>query len=392
MARGPIGRPRHSRVVYDLRERVKELTAIIRTSRLLQDSTRPIADVINEIALMLPQGWQYPEVTAVRIVLGDESYSSLNFTPTAWRQRAAIVTSGGECGWIEVFYLEPRPQESEGPFMIEERDLLNVVAEMLGSYVERRRTDEALKRAHDDLEARVEDRTRRIREYQDQLRTLTMQLSSIEERERRRIAVELHDQIGQSLAVIKIRLGALAMQTETPEIALELNAIRELTEDAIRFTRSLMTELSPPALYELSCAAAIEWLADQVREKYGLAIGLSDDGRSKNLGDDTRAAVFKSVRELLMNVVKHAHARDVQISMNRDGMWMRVEVRDDGVGFDPENRAALAGNGGFGLLSIRERMGHVGGSFRIDSTPGQGTRAVLIAPLLESLEGADHVS
>lgn len=368
------------RTLHDLQERVKELTALIRTTRMLQNQSKSVSNIVSEIALMLPQAWQYPEVTAVRIIIGEDVFASLNFTPTAWCQRALIMASDTEVGRIEVFYLEPRPHESEGPFMIEERDLLNVIAEMLGSFLDRRKAEADLMTAREELERRVEDRTRRIREYQEQLRTLTAEMALVEERERRKIAVELHDQIGQTLALIKIRLGSLATQAIAVDIADELNAVRSLTEDAIQFTRSLMTELSPPVLYELGCVAAMEWLVDQVREKYGLEIRFVDDGMPKFVDDRSKIALFKSARELLMNVVKHAGATTVWLRMRCDGQTVTVEVQDDGVGFDPSTCFSDGSSGGFGLLSIRERMHHVGGTFTTESSPGAGTTMIITVP------------
>jgi len=218
--------------------------------------------------------------------------------------------------------------------------------------------------------------------YQEHLRSLASELSLIEERERRRIATFLHDDIGQTLAISKIKLGALkksAAFSKSPTAVEELN---ELIEKAVQNTRSLTFELSPPVLYELGFEAAVEWLAEKFQGEHGIEISFETDRQPKPLDDDVRIVLFQGVRELLMNVVKHAHASRASITIWRNGKNIEIEVEDNGVGFHySEIDNNVVKTTGFGLFSIRERLDHLGGQFQIQSNAGHGSRLTLVAPL-----------
>jgi PAS domain S-box-containing protein len=234
--------------------------------------------------------------------------------------------------------------------------------------------------------------------YQEQLRSLASQLSLAEERLRRRIATELHDHISQNLAISKIKLESLTDPAK-PDLAKSLNEVIDLLAQTIDVTRSLTFEVSPPVLYELGFEAAVGWLARQTKQRFGLEVEFTDDGKSKPLDTDIRVLLFQAVRELLVNVVKHAKAGKAKVTtarltgsgpgLRRDVSsggrdHIRITVEDDGVGFDVSSTSTNAGDyskGGFGLFNIRERLDHIGGSVDIRSRPGHGTRVTLIAPI-----------
>ena len=223
---------------------------------------------------------------------------------------------------------------------------------------------------------------KRIRTYQERLRSLASQLSLTEERERRDIATTLHDRVGQTLAICKIKLGPLRKSASSTDLAEPLEEIHQYIEDIIRNTRSLTFELSSPILYQLGLEAAMEWLTEQAWERDGIPSKFREDGQPKPLDDDMRVLLFQAVRELLVNVAKHAQAQSVEVAMQRDGNNVQIIVEDDGVGFD----AFPIGSHwseikGFGLFSIRERLDHLGGQLKIVSKPGHGTRVTLVAPL-----------
>ena len=222
----------------------------------------------------------------------------------------------------------------------------------------------------------------RLLTYQARLRSLASQLSLTEERERRRIAMALHDRVGQTLAISKMKLGALRQLASSTELAEPLDEIHEFIEEIIRDTRSLTFELSSPILYQLGLEAALEWLAEQTQNRHGILSYFEDDGQPKPLDDDVRVLLFQAVRELLVNVAKHAQARSVKVAMRRDGSDVRIIVEDDGVGFDAFSIGPHWSEiKGLGLFSIRERLDHIGGQLRIVSTPGHGTQVTLVAPL-----------
>ena len=222
-----------------------------------------------------------------------------------------------------------------------------------------------------------------LQEYQGRLKALASELTLAEERERRRIAADLHDHVSQSLALARIQLGkARDVSSESRRNVLIDDALQTLME-ASQDTRSLIFELSSPLLNELGLETAVSaWLRDQIGTAYNLETKFVDDNQEKPLTEDVRAILFRNVRELLANVVRHAQATAIQVSLARQGSEIKITIQDDGLGFDPRSVLhQIHPRGGFGLFSIQERMADLGGSFEISSTPGKGCTAVLTAPL-----------
>ena len=259
---------------------------------------------------------------------------------------------------------------------IARRDLEKRVAERTADLVTaNRQLEEEIaerRRAHDRLVA-----------YQAQLRSLADQLTLVEQRERRRLATDLHDQIGQNLAVTKIQLGMLGRDARPHGLGNRIDDLRTLVEGTIRDVRTLTFELAPPALYELGLEAALDGLAERSGERHGLRVHFTDDGEPKPIDDNVRTILFQSVRELLHNAAKYSRANRVELAVRREDPFIRVEVRDDGVGFDPAVLTTRQPqDGGFGLFNIRERLEQLGGLLEIDASPGAGTRIVLRARLV----------
>jgi len=220
-------------------------------------------------------------------------------------------------------------------------------------------------------------------EYQAKLKSLASQLSLTEERERHRLATHLHDQISQSLVISKIKLDRLRKSSTSDEVNMSLEDISNCLGQTIDDTRVLTFDLSYPILYELGFEAAVaEWLADQIQEKHGIRTEFVDDGHKKPLDDDIRVLLFRNVRELLINIVKHAQANKVRVSIRKVKDNICVSVEDDGVGFDTVKATSLATKKAeFGLFSIRERLEQLGGLIEIDSKIGHGSRITMTAPL-----------
>ena len=228
---------------------------------------------------------------------------------------------------------------------------------------------------------------RRILDYQEKLRSIASELTLTEERERRRIAVELHDRIGQPLAVSRIRLGVLKGQLPPGEFGKTIDEVNAFISEAIGDTRSLIFEISPPILYDLGFEQALEWLVENVQKQHGIAAEFRDEGRKKPLDHNLRILLFQSVRELLVNVVKHALARRVTVTVEREESRVSITVGDDGVGFDVgiiESRSMR--DIGFGLFSIRERLEHLGGAFTVESKSGAGTTVKITAPINRGIQ------
>ena len=219
--------------------------------------------------------------------------------------------------------------------------------------------------------------------YQAKLKSLASQLSLTEERERRRIATELHDQIGQSLVFTKIKLDELQKSATSSELKKALDEICNNIGQVIQDTRSLTFDLSYPILYELGFEAAVgEWLDVQIGAKHGIETEFEDDGQQKPLDDDIRALLFRNVRELLVNVIKHAQAHIVKVSIGRVNEHIHIYVEDDGKGFDlVKVTSRSTEETKFGLFSIRQQLEQLGGQFEIDTEERRGSKITMTAPL-----------
>jgi signal transduction histidine kinase len=223
---------------------------------------------------------------------------------------------------------------------------------------------------------------RKLLDYQGQLKSLASELTLTEERERRRIAMDIHDRISQGLVISKMKLERLRESEASDHVAGELDEVCNLLGQSIDSGRLLTFDLGSPILYELGFEAAVaEWLMEQGR-KHNIETEFEDDEEPKPLDVDVRGVLFRMVRELLFNVVKHAHAKKVKVSVLRDDTFLKVLVADNGNGFEP-NRIVRGGRqtGGFGLFSIRERLEQLGGKLDIESAPGHGCTAIITVPL-----------
>ncbi|MBW2090845.1 MAG: PAS domain-containing protein [Deltaproteobacteria bacterium] len=229
---------------------------------------------------------------------------------------------------------------------------------------------------------------KKILEFQEQLRVLSSELTLAEERERRRIAIDLHDKVGQTLAMCKFNITKFQKTMGSNDNKDSLNEIVRLIDLTISDIRSLTFNLSPPALYELGLEAALDELADQMQHEYDLPIILNDDNKPKPIGQNARVILYRATRELMMNVIKHAQAKQMNILITGDNDYIRIAVTDDGVGFDAERiYARLVRTKSLGLFSIRERLSPLNGVLEIDSAPGRGTTAVLVLPLESDAAG-----
>ena len=219
----------------------------------------------------------------------------------------------------------------------------------------------------------------KLRDYQAKLQHMAFDAALAEGRERRRIAADLHDRIGQSLALAQIKLTSMR-ETVTGAPRTAIDEAIELLAQSVFDTRTLTFELSPPVLYDLGLTHALSWLAENVEKRQGLRIELCDDELHKPLDDATAALVFRAVRELLMNVLKHAKASTAKVSLRRTGDHFDIDVEDEGVGFDPDVTLHSSA-GGFGLFSVREQISRLGGTVEVASRPQQGTRVSIRVPL-----------
>jgi len=220
---------------------------------------------------------------------------------------------------------------------------------------------------------------------QQRLSEVTTELSMAEERERRRIATELHDNIGQDLVLARINLGMLAKSPMTSKQSLLLGKTRDILGEMIQRVRSLTHRISPPILENGGLEAALKCLGKQLETDIGLAVVFKHDSNERPLTEDIRSVLYFAARELLINVAKHAQTRRAAVTIRCENSCVIIKIEDDGVGFDPESiESTLNKDGsGFGLFNLQRRIKHLGGLFELESSAGLGTRATIVMPLSE---------
>jgi signal transduction histidine kinase len=232
------------------------------------------------------------------------------------------------------------------------------------------------------LERRVAKRTAEAVEQAKKLRLLSAELSLAEEAERRRIAQMLHEDLQQLLVAARMQLAALCRTQDAAQREAIAREIAEVLERSFKLTRSLSVELAPPVLYEHGLAAALEWLAAETRKNYNAEVIIETDSLANPKAADVRIFLFRAVRELLLNSLKHAGGSALHITMqHRRPDKVRIIVADDGPGFDPNSLDdKRTDSQTVGLLNIRERVSNFGGEFHINSGPKRGTRITLSLP------------
>lgn len=241
-------------------------------------------------------------------------------------------------------------------------------------------------RASAELERRRAEAQQRAN--QAQLRSLVSQLVAAEERERKKLAGVLHDDFIQNLALCKLRLDRAAAGEGSGKMDTLLGAITDGIRELITSMRSLTFDLCSPILYDIGLEAAIrDWLDNKVQGRYNIAFVYEDDGQIRCLDEDMRVFLFRAVRELCTNVIKHSEAQHATVSIRTEKEMIRIDVKDDGVGLAVSARKAKGDeSGGLGLFSIRERLDHFGAAMDVVSPADGGTWVTVMAPLSNPMQ------
>lgn len=279
------------------------------------------------------------------------------------------IRKDGSLIWIELTASLQRDAQGRA------QNFISVIEDIHG----RKEAQAQLLQLADDLERRVVERTKELAVSQERLRALTTDLNLTEHRVRQKLAIDLHDYLAQLLVLSRIKLGQAKLEDVTPSVSQAMTEVQEVMDQALSYTRTLVSQLSPPILNEFGLPMALKWLAEQMQQQ-GLTVSMELDREILSLPEEQSVLLFQSVRELLMNIVKHAGTNEARIAVTQAGGTLRITVSDQGAGCDLV-AAETSIEPGFGLFSIRERMKALGGGFELQSTPGEGTTATLLLPL-----------
>jgi PAS domain S-box-containing protein len=294
-----------------------------------------------------------------------------------YEEQGERVRKNGQRFWADVVITALRDESGQ----------LYGFAKITRDVTERRRAEEALREANTTLESKVAQRTAELEYRARQLQKLTFEVSEAEDRERKRLAEILHDDLQQVLAAAKFHLSLLNSRLKRDPSQQAIAAeVEHLLLDAIQKSRSLSHELSPAVLSHGTLAETLGWLAAQVRTNHGLQVTVDSCGETAMQSDSLKTFLYKAAQELLFNVVKHARVNEARIRVRRLGRCIGLAVSDQGRGFDPRE---LRRTTGFGLLSIGERVELLGGRMRIRSRTGEGSTFLIIVPdRMESDDGS----
>ncbi len=267
-------------------------------------------------------------------------------------------------------------------------DVKGEIRGVLGTYediTDHKRAEEGLRRSHHELERRVEERTSALEKANKELRQIPSRLISVQEEERKRLASELHDSIGQTLAAVKLWVEmALQLRDEgVGSAALDrLEQFVPILQRSIEETRNIYMGLRPPMLDNVGLLATLEWLRNECMKLYPqrhieLETGVGEEEIPENL----KVNIFRIAQEALNNIAKHSKAEWVDITLSNDGNGIELVISDDGVGMNLDQILQTSTARSLGLTSMRERAELTGGSFSIESTPGEGTTTRAFWPI-----------
>lgn len=265
--------------------------------------------------------------------------------------------------------------------------LLDLLARQAADLIERHQSQAALRELSQSLEKRVEQRTSELQEQTARLQRLAAELASAEQRERKRLAALLHDDLQQLLVAASMQLGMVSTSSGKDGARAVLRASKWI-EEARNAARDLTRQLRPPALYEDGLIAALHWLASEMQKRHYLEVTIEGSEPAQAMSDDIKALLFECIRELLFNSAKYSGVSRGSVTLRETGGRLQIIVSDSGVGFDVKTVGVWRQSGGFGLFSIRERLIALGGQMIMISAPGQGARMELYAPVEKAVASA----
>lgn len=383
--------PENNRFPDDTGHQVQELK--VRQIELEMQYSRLFESMTDAYACIDMQGYITDSNANFQTMTGysKEELLSLNYrqlTPDKWhaKEKEIIENQVIPNGTSQLF--EKEYLRKDGTIISVELKIFllkNAADEPIGMWAiirdisERKRSEAALMQAYNKLETRVAERTAELVKANERTRKMSFELVWAEERERERIAGELHDQVGQSLLLAKMKLDELADRLPTDAHRTVVEETTALLNRSIHDIRSLTFKMRPPILESAGLDSSLEWLCKSMQNDYALQIDFNHDEQPRRLSSEVRYALYQAVRELLINVVKHSGAGKAQLSIKTVGDFIVLQVQDNGVGFNYKNVCLNQdGISRFGLFNVQQRMEHMGGGLTVESTHTSGTTVTLM--------------
>jgi PAS domain S-box-containing protein len=476
------------RRTFELSERVKELQCLRNVTNLLQKEYLTIEEILREAVTILPSAYQFPQIICARIVWEGKEFRTKKFRETSWEQSREIVLEGKIHGKVQVYYLEDMPESDEGPFLKEERYMLNAISEQLSGALQRKLAQTALKaseekykdivqwspvgiykssldgeilmvnkslanilgyreeelltrRMAEDIyfnpgerkeliekfdvkgqgfvkdfevlwkkkngspvwisltthyvrdekgktiayEGFVLDITERkeaeeqLRKSKEDLKKLTEHLLYIREEEKKMIARDIHDDLGQKFAALKMDVSWLSKKVKlTKEQAQKVNAMDSIINDGVESIHSIIKELRPPILDDFGLPDAIQWQVDEITKRNPIKLNTEILCDPMTLPSFIELSIFRVVQEALINITKHSKASDASVSIRRDKNILKIIITDNGIGITDK---AISSSDSFGITGMKERISLCNGEISITGRKNKGTTLELRIPI-----------
>jgi PAS domain S-box-containing protein len=335
-----------SRLMEQLAERVKELTAMYQVAHLLQQEEQSTTSLLGELTSLLPKAWRYPEVAAARVQLGEVEFKTPNFRSSRWSQQAGFTAADGRKGAVEIVYLAKRPPSVEGPFMAEERNLINGVAEGLKAYWDRKR--------------------------------LESEILGISEREQRRIGQDLHDGLTQHLRGVAYLSHVLheTLRKQSRNVSTDSARITQLLDQAVEQARSLARGLLPVALEPGGLMIALRSLAVTTKDIYRIPCRFVCRKPVLIHDNPTATHLYRIAQESVNNAIRHGNATRLLIALSATDSAVTLRVQDNGRGIPHP----LPSTQGMGLEIMKYRARVIGGRVAFKPAPRGGAVVTCVLP------------
>jgi len=384
---------------HDLNERVKELNCLYEVSRLMEKTDKSWSESLKEVVDLIPPAWQYPDVTCARVIFEEREFMTDNFNETMWKQSVDITVSGEKAGVVEVFYLKEMPAAHEGPFLKEERSLIDALGRQLGNTVERKKAEEEVKKYQGHLEKLVRERTDELAIAKERAEEMSRYKSEFLANMSHELRTPLNSILGFSEVLQDMMFGELNKKQEE-----YLNYIRESGQHLLSLIDDIL-DLSKIEVGKLEMEPAEVRLGDllqnsliMIKEKalnHGIEPILKLENEIPEIYADERM-VKQVVFNLLSNAVKFTQdGGKVGIEASIENEYIRVTVWDTGIGIKEEDKEKLfkefqqldSGRDkryqgtGLGLALSKRLVEMHGGRIWVESEPGKGSRFSFTLPI-----------